>query len=253
MGFSRQEYWSGLPFPSPRDLPDPGVKPKSPALEDGLYTTKPPERPLSASKSEVKLLSCVWLFSTPWTVACQAPSSMEFSRQGNWSGFPINILPSCFDYVFLNLIGQANVTGLMTQRLRLGPISACQTRWAHLAMPGHHPTDPARYWFSWTECCLLHFLNVKGSLRWFGSWVREKQAIISGVLSSWFLGYHLDEREGARLHPVRLFGSWEMSALFSVTQPCIEQEGPEHLLGPWPRVSHGAAHDHPVHPSYLLL
>ena len=33
MGFSRQEYWSGVPFPSPGDLPDPGIKPRSPALE----------------------------------------------------------------------------------------------------------------------------------------------------------------------------------------------------------------------------
>ena len=33
MGFSRQEYWSGLPFPSPEDLPDPGVKPRSPASQ----------------------------------------------------------------------------------------------------------------------------------------------------------------------------------------------------------------------------
>ena len=33
MGFSRQEYWSGLPFPSPGDLPDPGVEPRSPALQ----------------------------------------------------------------------------------------------------------------------------------------------------------------------------------------------------------------------------
>ena len=32
MGFSTQEYWSGWPFPSPGDLPDPGVKPRSPAL-----------------------------------------------------------------------------------------------------------------------------------------------------------------------------------------------------------------------------
>ena len=33
MGFSRQEYWSGLSFPPPRDLPDPGIKPASPALQ----------------------------------------------------------------------------------------------------------------------------------------------------------------------------------------------------------------------------
>ena len=33
MGFSKQEYWSGLPFPAPGDLPDPGIKPRSPALQ----------------------------------------------------------------------------------------------------------------------------------------------------------------------------------------------------------------------------
>ena len=39
MGFSRQEYWNGLPFPSPRDLPNPGIEPRSPALQaDDLPT-----------------------------------------------------------------------------------------------------------------------------------------------------------------------------------------------------------------------
>ena len=39
MGFSRQEYWNGLPFPSPGDLPDPGIEPGSPALQvDSLLT-----------------------------------------------------------------------------------------------------------------------------------------------------------------------------------------------------------------------
>ena len=45
MGFSRQEYWSGLPFPTPGDLPDPGFEPKSsmaPALMGRFFTTEPP-------------------------------------------------------------------------------------------------------------------------------------------------------------------------------------------------------------------
>ena len=45
MGFPRQEYWSGLPFPSPEDLPNPGVEPTypaSPALADRFFTTEPP-------------------------------------------------------------------------------------------------------------------------------------------------------------------------------------------------------------------
>ena len=44
MGFPRQEYWSGLPFPSPRDLPDPGIKPmslSSPALAGRLFMAEP--------------------------------------------------------------------------------------------------------------------------------------------------------------------------------------------------------------------
>ena len=42
MVFSRQEYWSGLPFPSPGDVPDQGIKPESPALARGFFTTVPP-------------------------------------------------------------------------------------------------------------------------------------------------------------------------------------------------------------------
>ena len=45
MGFSRQEYWSGLPFPTPGDLPDPGIKPMFPALAGGFFTTEPPGKP----------------------------------------------------------------------------------------------------------------------------------------------------------------------------------------------------------------
>ena len=43
MGFSRQEYWSGLPFPPPGDLPDTGMEPASPKLTGEFFTTEPPE------------------------------------------------------------------------------------------------------------------------------------------------------------------------------------------------------------------
>ena len=50
MGFSRQEYWSGLPFPSPDlpdagHLPDPGIEPRSPALQADALTSEPPGKP----------------------------------------------------------------------------------------------------------------------------------------------------------------------------------------------------------------
>ena len=43
--FSRQEYWSGLPFPTPGDLPNTGIEPVSPALAGGFFTTEPPGKP----------------------------------------------------------------------------------------------------------------------------------------------------------------------------------------------------------------
>ena len=45
MGFSREEYWSGLPFPSPEDLPNPGTEPRSPALQADALPSEPPGKP----------------------------------------------------------------------------------------------------------------------------------------------------------------------------------------------------------------
>ena len=46
MGFSRHEYWSGLPFPSPGDLPNPGIEPRSPALQADALTAELPGKPV---------------------------------------------------------------------------------------------------------------------------------------------------------------------------------------------------------------
>ena len=140
MGFSRQEYWSGVLFPSPWDLSNSGIEPTSavsPVLAGRFYTIRateeaylfcycyccyvalvvsnsvrphrwqptrlPVPRILQARtlewiaisfsnarkrKAKVKLLSPVWVFVTPWTVAYQTPQSMGFSRQEYWSGLP---------------------------------------------------------------------------------------------------------------------------------------------------------------------
>ena len=45
MGFSRQEYWSGLPFPSPGHLPNPGIEPRSPTSQADALTSEPPGKP----------------------------------------------------------------------------------------------------------------------------------------------------------------------------------------------------------------
>ena len=46
MEFSRQEYWNGQPFPSSGDLPDPGIKPESPALQGDSLLSEPPGKPI---------------------------------------------------------------------------------------------------------------------------------------------------------------------------------------------------------------
>ena len=70
MGFSRQEYWSGLPlsFPSPGDLPDPGIEPRSPTLQSGALTSepsgKPPQKNLLKKQIrivDIKHLSCRYI------------------------------------------------------------------------------------------------------------------------------------------------------------------------------------------------
>ena len=76
-GFSKQEYWSGLPFPSPgeKDLPDPGIKPASPtpALEGGFFTTSAPWVKTPCCCLVAKLCHCVRLLCDP--IDCRPSSS----------------------------------------------------------------------------------------------------------------------------------------------------------------------------------
>ena len=74
LGFSRQEYWSGLPFPSP------------------------------VHACMLSRCSRVWLCATIWTAAPQSPPSTGFSSQEHWSGYSISIFPekfsSCYTFLF---------------------------------------------------------------------------------------------------------------------------------------------------------
>ena len=90
MGFPRQENWSGLPGPSPGDLPHPWIGPASLLsfeLAGGLFTTSA-NWEAKEGLVNVKSLSRARLFATPGTVAYQAPLPMGFSRQEYWNGLP---------------------------------------------------------------------------------------------------------------------------------------------------------------------
>ena len=104
MGFSRQEYWSGVPLPSPV-CPLLWTFSLTHSLRKLLANCCRPLQTVSSGDQRAEnlhrrgrrennvprlgcVLSCVWLFATPWTVAHQAPLSMGFSRQEYWSGVP---------------------------------------------------------------------------------------------------------------------------------------------------------------------
>ena len=81
LGFSKQEYWSGLPFPSPMHKSE-------------------------KWKVKVKSLRYVRLFETPWTAAYQAPPSMRFSRQEYWSRVPLPSLERPYNVMLLPISSQ---------------------------------------------------------------------------------------------------------------------------------------------------
>ena len=91
MGFPRQEHWSGLPFPPPRNLPDPGIEPASimsSALGGRIFTTSATWKGISSHPGILIHFSHVQLFAIPWTVIFQVPLSMGFSRQEFCNGLP---------------------------------------------------------------------------------------------------------------------------------------------------------------------
>ena len=97
MGFPRQEYWSGLPFLSPGDLPNPRVKPTSPALAGGFFTTEPSGKPnISVWKVKVQSLSHVRL-GKGTEVGC------HFLLQGIFLTLGSNLgLPHCRQKLYLS-------------------------------------------------------------------------------------------------------------------------------------------------------
>ena len=66
MGFPRQEYWSWLPSPSPQDLPNPGIEPRSPALEADALTSEPPGKP------QVEIPTIYLVLGAHFSQLCQA-------------------------------------------------------------------------------------------------------------------------------------------------------------------------------------
>ena len=87
MEFSRPEYWSGLPFPFPEDLPNPGIKPRSPALQADSLPAEPQGKPKNTGVGSLSLLQ--WIFLTQelnWDLLHCRQILYKLSYQGSPSG-----------------------------------------------------------------------------------------------------------------------------------------------------------------------
>ena len=80
MEFSRQEYWSGLPFPSPGDLHDPGIKPTSPALTGRFFTTESPGKPMKDFRKSLFQIKK----KNEWEEEEQEEEEDAFKMQKHW-------------------------------------------------------------------------------------------------------------------------------------------------------------------------
>ena len=76
MGFSRQEYWKGVPFPSPGDLPNPGIEPESPTLQADALPSEPPGKPLWERKRKTRKCQ-------DQLCCCSGKQSNVYSNQAN--------------------------------------------------------------------------------------------------------------------------------------------------------------------------
>ena len=68
MGFSRQEYWSGLPFPSPGDLSNPGIEPRSPALQAGSLTSERPGKPTTLKSGLINFFTSIHMWKCKYII-----------------------------------------------------------------------------------------------------------------------------------------------------------------------------------------
>ena len=110
IGFSRQEYWSGLPFSSPGDLPDPEIEPTSPAWAGRFFTTEPPVTVVS-TKVHLLLEWPVW-GSSHWTpkawilvsrsqyIACEPAENILVSQRSQAQASLSQTSSLCWDWSF---------------------------------------------------------------------------------------------------------------------------------------------------------
>ena len=104
-GFSRQEYWSGLPCPPSGDLPNPGIEPRSPTLQTNSLLSEPPGKPKNTGLGSSSLFQRIFPTqeSNPGLLHCRQ-ILYQLSYQGSPEGTYLNIIKAIYDKPATNTI-----------------------------------------------------------------------------------------------------------------------------------------------------
>ena len=104
-GFSRQEYWSGLPCPPSGDLPNPGIEPRSPTLQTNSLLSEPPGKPKNTGLGSSSLFQRIFPTqeSNPGLLHCRQ-ILYQLSYQGSPEGTYLNIIKAIYDKPATNII-----------------------------------------------------------------------------------------------------------------------------------------------------
>ena len=183
MGFSRQEYWSGLPISPSRGSYWPGIEPMIPSLAGGFFSTEPPGKPALARKIRSdQSLSRVQLFATPWIAARQASLSITNS----WSSLRLmsikSVMPSshlilCHPLLLLPQSLPASESFLMSQLFTWGGQSTGVSALASFLPKKSQGWSPSQ-WTGWIS------LQSKGLSRVFSNTTVQKHQFFGAQPSS---------------------------------------------------------------------
>ena len=133
MKFSRPEYWSGFPFPSPGDLPNPGLKPRSLALQADSLSTEPQGKSVSKYDKMFIVESGWWVYGYSWKNSFKFSACLEFFiivYQGGGSKSNNNLAglySGLKDMVFIRYIGVVGVLSVQFSSVT----QSCPTLWPH--------------------------------------------------------------------------------------------------------------------------
>ena len=112
MGFSREEYWGGLPCPPPGDLPNPGMKPAFPDLQTDYFPTEPPGKQLTLTPTIRSIFKMEWVVILP--LATSRTLSYHLLAKCGWVSFSQVLIPPLGNFFPAPKIDAPGITHILS-------------------------------------------------------------------------------------------------------------------------------------------